>query len=491
MKARQKWALVFALVVIIAAASATWALAQSDGLIYACADNKTGVIHLAKGPQQCTAKEKALAWNITGQAGPAGPQGEKGDPGPAGADGPVGPKGDSGLSRPLVPADNQKMEIAKGEGELDGALGQYHAVTIGADGMPIIAFVDDTSGILRAAHCQDAACADKSISTLDGSGYALGKLSIVIGADGLPIISYFHEIPMNPGRELWTAHCGDSACTSAELMRIDSVSIQTQQSSAIFVGADGLPAIAFVFDNVDPGSNGALKFALCSNAACSEVNVSTLREDRLVHGDVSAALGTDGKPLIVFYDSLIYSNVPIPGLVALHCSDSNCLEREINPLMMSPYIQSRSNGLVIGSDGYPLISYYSESKPLVDYEYEILIMHCLNNPCSDKQVSIIEKRTNAEIGNNNAITIGADALPFVVYHEGSLLKAAHCKDAACTTATINVIDGNIDGDTSISLGADGMPVILYHRTVNMYGPVSFLRMIRCANTFCLPYFTRR
>ncbi len=111
------------LALVLLAASATWALAQTDGVIYACVVND-GTLRIVPDADQCKKNETLLSWNIMGPQGnpglacwdlngdgiqdasedinqdglwdPADCKGAQGDPGPAGADGLQGPAGADG-----------------------------------------------------------------------------------------------------------------------------------------------------------------------------------------------------------------------------------------------------------------------------------------------------------------------------------------------------------------------------------------------------------
>jgi hypothetical protein len=91
--------LMVAAVLVVTAGVVT---AQSDTVINACSDNRTGALrYLQSG--SCTAKETARSWNQVGPQGPAGPQGERGLQGEIGAQGPQGergPQGETGAQGP-------------------------------------------------------------------------------------------------------------------------------------------------------------------------------------------------------------------------------------------------------------------------------------------------------------------------------------------------------------------------------------------------------
>ena len=81
--------IILGLVIILLAASVTWALAEADGVINACMIPSDGTIRIVADPAQCKKNETVLSWNIMG------PKGDKGDPGEPGA---AGPTGETGLA---------------------------------------------------------------------------------------------------------------------------------------------------------------------------------------------------------------------------------------------------------------------------------------------------------------------------------------------------------------------------------------------------------
>jgi hypothetical protein len=91
-----------AIIIAVVSGSVGVALASipsGSGRIYACYAAKGGalrVIDKAKG-QNCTASQKALAWNQRGIQGARGPAGATGSTGATGAQGPAGLQGPEGL----------------------------------------------------------------------------------------------------------------------------------------------------------------------------------------------------------------------------------------------------------------------------------------------------------------------------------------------------------------------------------------------------------
>jgi hypothetical protein len=279
------------LALILLVASVTWALAQSDGVIYACV-LKDGTLYIVPDADQCKKNETLLSWNIMGPQGNPGlacwdlngdglqdanedinqdgfwdaadckgPQGEQGVAGLNGLDGATGlqgPQGDPGPAGPAGPAG-----VAERPGFsltiLDSAedVGRYNSITIGADGLPVISYSDYTNHDLKVAHCNDLACSSAALATLDSAGNVGAYTSITIGADGLPVISYCDT------NNLKVAHCSDLACSSAALATLDSAG-DVGYFTSITIGAEGLPVISY-----SDSTNNNLKVAHCSNTLCT------------------------------------------------------------------------------------------------------------------------------------------------------------------------------------------------------------------------------
>jgi hypothetical protein len=143
-----------------------------------------------------------------------------------------------------------------------GDVGYDSSITIGADGRPIISYFDNTNKDLKVAHCNDLLCAggDETKTTADATINVGSFTSITIGADGLPIISYRD----NTNFDLKVAHCNDLQCAGGDETKttVDATG-QVGYFGSITIGADGLPIVSY-YDN----TNSDLKVAHCANALC-------------------------------------------------------------------------------------------------------------------------------------------------------------------------------------------------------------------------------
>ena len=279
-----KTKLTIMIVIALLAASATWALAQTDGVIYACV-MKNGTMRIVSDPAECMKNETLLSWNIMGPKGDPGLacwdldgdgiqdleedinldgvwdaadcKGPQGETGPTGAEGAQGPQGEIGPMGPTGPvANRQLVPEANSFTNLDSAGDVGTSITIGADGLPVISYYDATNLDLKVAHCSDLACSSAALKTLDSAGDV--GTSITIGADGLPVISYFDAT----NHDLKVAHCSDLTCSSAALKTLDSAG-DVGYYTSITIGADGLPVTSY-YDY----TNRDLKVARCANAFC-------------------------------------------------------------------------------------------------------------------------------------------------------------------------------------------------------------------------------
>ena len=181
-----------------------------------------------------------------------------------------------------------------------GIVGLHTSITIGADGLPVISYSDDTNSVLKVAKCGNAACSSGNTVTVVDNGVAIGGnvgsyTSITLGADGLPVISYLDASSF----DLRVAKCGNAACSAGNTLTTVDTDESAGQHTSIIIGADGLPVISY-YD----GTNGYLKVAKCGNAACSSGNTRTAVDTAGSVGSYSSiTIGTDGLPIISYYDT--------------------------------------------------------------------------------------------------------------------------------------------------------------------------------------------
>jgi hypothetical protein len=341
-----------------------------------------------------------------------------------------------------------------------GNTGWDTSITIGADGLPIIAYDDYAYHYLKVAHCEDHACNTATITTVDTT-YGIALPSISIGADGLPIISHTGDW------DLMVVHCNDLACTSGVTTNLDTGYIG---SSSMTIGADDLPVISYQ-DNM----LGDLKVAHCNDAACTSATTSTIDSNGVVGGYSSITIGADGLPVISYIDSAL------TDLKVGHCNDIACTSATVYTLDSEGDVGYYTS-ITIGLDGLPIISYVAHSP-----YWDLKVAHCNNLSCSSATLTTLD--AGELVDNYTSIAIASDGLPVISYkynNPSDDLRFAHCSDVACTSATLMTLDstGNVGSFSSLTVGADGLPIISY------YGNPG-LKIAHCGNVLCNPYIGRR
>jgi hypothetical protein len=325
-------------------------------------------------------------------------------------------------------------------------VGQYSSITIGTDGLPVISYNDGAYHALKVAKCGDASCSSGNTLTIVDTGYIVGggtghDTSITIGTDGLPVISYLDRTNF----DLKVAHCGNASCSSGNIITtVDSGYLG--YNSSITICTDGLPVISY-YDL----SNHNLKVAKCGNAACSSGNTLSTIDPEGTYSSIT--IGTDGLPIIS------YCSGYLPGYLKVNkCGNAACSSGNTITTIDSGGTVFYYTSITIGTDGLPIISYYDYTNG------DLKVAKCGNVACSSgNTITTIDSGGN--VGLYSSITIGTDGLPVISYldYGNMYLKVAKCGNAACSSGnTITIVDsGTFSEYTSITIGTDGLPVISY------------------------------
>ena len=116
--------------------------------------------------------------------------------------------------------------------------------------------------------------------------------SLALTSSNLPVISYYDST----NGDLKLAVCTDAACTSPAISTLDSTGVVGKYTS-IAVTSSNLPVISY-YDE----TNGDLKLALCNNADCKSSTISTLDSTDNVGSHTSIAVTSSNLPVISYYD---------------------------------------------------------------------------------------------------------------------------------------------------------------------------------------------
>jgi hypothetical protein len=298
-------------------------------------------------------------------------------------------------------------------------VGLYPSLKVPADTLPVISYHDDTANTLKVLKCSDPFCGGPTtITTVDDPPVGgVGEYSsLAIGADGLPVIAYYDQGLLS----LKVAKCQTAACNGAvTITQVDNPANTVGQYASIAIGTDGLPVISY-FD----ATAGTLKVARCGNAACNAGNTLTTVDDpaNVVGDHTSIAVPADGRPVIAYRD------VTGGDLKIMKCGNAACTSGNVTNVVDNAFFVGQFTSIAIGADGLPIVSYYHDIGRLK-------VVKCGDAACAPatNTVSIVDSPLNTSVGRYTSIAIPADGLPLISYHDLSngALKVAKCGNVTC------------------------------------------------------------
>ena len=406
--------------------------------------------------------------------GPAGPQGPQGFPGQKGAKGATGSAGLQGATGPQGPAGAPgglgllNLGRANVVSRALAPNGAHSSVVAGADTLPLVAVFASGPDDLEAVHCADATCASATTTTLDSTGNVGDFPSVTVGSDGLGVIAY---VDLTNGN-LKVAHCTNLACTAAGLTTPDTSGNVGASQTSITVGTDGFPLISY-YD----AANANLVVAHCSTVTCSSATTTALDSTGNVGQDSSIAIGADGLGLVSYRDA---TNV---HLKVAHCADVACSSATAATTLDSGTSVGGATSVTVGADGRGLVGYFDNGAA------NLKVAHCSDVACTAATATTVDPATF--VGEYASISVGVDGLGVVSYWDHSSarnLKVAHCVDVTCSATTTTVVDSpnDVGSFSSLAIGGDGLPLVTYRDVSN-----NDVRVAHCPNVFCVGYLRRR
>jgi len=272
-------------------------------------------------------------------------------------------------------------------------VGKYNSIAIGNDGLPVISYYDQTNVDLKVAHCSDVSCSSATITNL-GNRARVEHTSIAIGSDGFPVISFLDTATF----KLKIAHCSDVLCSSATISSPTGFGERSEFTS-IAIGTDGFPVISYYHS-----PNSDLKVAHCSDISCTSAILSLLDTAGVVGSGTSIAIGRDGLPVISYYDTTNRN------LKVAHCSDISCASATLS-IVDTSEIRGGTTSIAMDNDGLPVISYTSSP----DFTLDLKVAHCSDISCTSAILSLVDPAFS--VGLYNSIAIGTDGFPVISYYD--------------------------------------------------------------------------
>jgi len=217
------------------------------------------------------------------------------------------------------------------------------AMTLGANGHPLLSYQHEPSQSLQLTACSTADCSQARHAVVDADGAVGQYTSIAQHGDGRVLISY-HDAAA-PG--IRVASCADAACTAPTITRIDWYAAGPH--SVVAISPDGTSALAF------QDEHGALNYARCDAVDCS----GTLQVNMVDGG----AAGVGEQPTLRF-DA---AQRPVLGYRAsagrrigyAHCRDLACSDVAVRDIDGEGRDGSRvdSPSLTLTVAGLPVLAY--------------------------------------------------------------------------------------------------------------------------------------
>jgi len=197
-------------------------------------------------------------------------------------------------------------------------------------------------------------------------------------------------------------------------------------------------------------------------------NAITIVDDpeNLVGGKTSIAIGSDGFPVISYYDQTA------DALKVAKCNDVKCSgnDETISTVDDPANNVGQNTSITIGTDGFPIISYFDVTA------LSLKVAKCNDPACVPGGETITTVDAG---GGKSSIAIATNGFPIIGYFDvaNGLLKVMVCNDDACTGGNemITIIDNPNGSDPSLAIGSDGFPVISYDDDSN-------LKVIKCNDT---------
>jgi hypothetical protein len=181
--------------------------------------------------------------------------------------------------------------------------------------------------------------------------------------------------------------------------------------------------------------NSDLKYAQCTNAACTTSNITN--PDSLVNvgGYNSLAIAPDG------FARISYRDTTNATLKYLQCTNAACTTATTTTVDNTDNTGTFTS-IAIAPDGFARISYFDNTKNALRY------VQCTNASCSTRSFATVD--STGSTGLYSSIAIGPDGFPRIAYREQTIGSLKYARLVANNGGTVGV--GTAIGSSSAPFG---------------------------------------
>lgn len=412
---------------------------------------------------------------------------------------------------PVCRDDNEHVASVSASGAISSG---FSDVVLDGAGNPVIAFEDEVNDELRLVHCNDESCQGGDDAPETVTSPAPGPISLVLDGSGNPVMAF------KAGTSLALARCNDTDCSGGgESVHTVDTDGDTGFDPVLELDDTGNPVIGYWT------SGGDVKLAHCNDADCDPAVNGAESVSLVAPGGAFSGMSLDsaGRPGLTYEDG---------DLQFVQCNDVNCtggdelsstlspagfetsLTRDAggNPVITSfqsnffgdgPNVTTCNDSLCQGNDEtvnqitdikLDVGTHMSFARQGTDFLYAyrdetngtLRFRRCDDFACNDPGDTLEVVDDSVDAGRFTDLALDPGGLPFITYYDADNgnLKVADCDNAACSSATLTVVDGG-GGDVGqypdTVFDDSGRPVISYFDVESANGN---LKVAHCANSSC-------
>lgn len=235
-------------------------------------------------------------------------------------------------------------------------------------------------------------------------------------------------------------------------------------STAVLIGSDGLPAIAY-----SDATSGDLMLAHCEDPACASLTTQVVDDNAASYppDGTSIALGADGFPVLSYRDSAF------EDLWVAHCTDVECSGADTTKVDDSGNV-GPGTSIAVGTSGYAYIAYTD------DAANDLVVARCTNTACTASSTTV--QATGDDDGHFPSLVLNADGVPLVAYGNvtGGGISTTTCTTTSCaafTAPSATIAGTQVDASISMTTTADGLGLVAYSTGADT-------KVALCANDAC-------